>query len=76
MRCQEVEDRVNLREVSCLNVQRRPLKFLPTMAQDLRVGDIIRIQEEEEFPADCLILHVPEAANGRSFVTPTAFCSD
>jgi magnesium-transporting ATPase (P-type) len=38
------------------------------MAQDLKVGDVISIKDEEFIPADCFLLNVAKNENGQCFI--------
>ena len=66
---------MNTQPVDCLSFKKKKIKFRNSEWQELEVGNIIKVYQGEEFPADCLILDVVNFKKDTEFLVTRSVSS-
>mmetsp|Transcript_1509 Transcript_1509/g.2021 ORF Transcript_1509/g.2021 Transcript_1509/m.2021 type:complete len:184 (-) Transcript_1509:6144-6695(-) len=66
-------ERISRKRADYLHITNKSKKFVATSWGDLKPGYIIRVKNDQEFPADCLILDVRGGEGPKCFVTAGPF---
>ena len=62
------DKKVNHKPATRINVVNGELKEEAIFSQDIKVGDILKLTQDIEIPADCLVLQTQANDNGQCYV--------